>query len=113
MKNIYITVNGSTLFNIDSDFEKKYILEIYDITLRTLNKEHMLTYDAFKEGATIFALPLTNFDNMATIRNPYYGSLRITLSFNRTGDNAILLLIGDVLSSMSVNFKREITLNRN
>ena len=87
---------------------------IYDITLKALDKHNMLTFDSFIKGATFFAFPLTNFDNIANIRAPYYGSLRITLSFHsRLADSGVLLMFGDILSSLSVNYKREILLNRN
>ena len=114
LKRIYITLNGSTLYNIECDFEKRNILEIYDTTLRSINKDSMLTYETFINGGTLFALNLTHFDTLSTIREPYYGSMRITLNFkSRLADSAVMLMFGDVLTCVSINFKREISVNRN
>ena len=114
LKRIYITLNGSTLYNIECDFEKRNILEIYDTTLRCINKDNLLSYEKFIEGSTIFGLNLVNFDTLSTIREPYYGAMRITLNFkDRLADNAVMLMFADVLSSLSINFKREIIVNRN
>ena len=101
-------------YNIESDFNKHNILEIYDTTLRSINKDNLLTYDSFIKGATIFGLNLNNFDALSSIREPYYGAMRITLNFkSRLADNAVMLMFGDVLTSISINFKREISVNRN
>ena len=114
LKKVFITINGSTVYNVDCNFSNHDVSMIYDITLKALDKHNMLTFDSFIKGATFFTFPLTNFDNIANIRAPYYGSLRITLSFHsRLADSGVLLMFGDILSSLSVNYKREILLNRN
>ena len=114
LKRIYITLNGSTLYNIECDFEKRNVLEIYDTTLRSINKDNLLTYNTFINGGTLFGLNLIHFDTLSTIREPYYGSMRITLNFkNRLADNAVMLMFGDVMSCLSINFRREISVNRN
>ena len=114
LSNIFITLNGSTLYNISADFINRNVSELYHNTLLCLGKDHLLTFDNFINGTTLIAFNLTNFDPVANIRTPLYGSLRIVLTFStRLTSNAVLILMGDVLSSMSINFKREIFLNRN
>ena len=114
ISNIFITINGSTLYNIQTDFTNHNVSELYHNTILCLGKDHLLTYDNFINGATLIAFNLANFDPIADIRIPYYGSLRIVLTFSsRLSQNAVLILMGDVLSSIGINFKREIFLNRN
>ena len=114
LSNIFITLNGTTLYNISADFVNHNVSELYHNTLFCLGKDHLLTFDNFIEGSTLLAFNLTNFDPIADIRTPTFGSLRIILTFSTVlAQNAILILMGDALSSMAINFKREIFLNRN
>ena len=114
LSNIFITLNGTTLYNISADFVNHNVSELYHNTLSCLGKDHLLTFDNFIEGSTLLAFNLTDFDPIADIRTPTFGSLRIILTFSTVlAQNAILILMGDVLSSMAINFKREIFLNRN
>ena len=114
LSNIFITLNGSTLFNISADFSNHDVSELYHNTLLCLGKDHLITLESFINGGTLIGFNLTNFDPIADIRTPFIGSLRIVLTFNtQLTKNAVLILMGDVLSSLSINFKREIFLNRN
>ena len=101
------------MFNIDCDFSSGDCAEIYNTCLLCLGKDHLITYDNFKNGLTILGFPLTTYDPAGDIRNPYYGNLRIRLTFkDKTADSAVCYLMGDVMSVLSVNNAREIVLNK-
>ena len=111
--NVYITINGSTIFNIDSNFTTGNCAELYNTCLLCLGKNHSLSYDNFKEGLTILAFPLATFDPAGDIRNPYYGNLRIRLTFkDKLADSAVCYLVGDIMSVLSINNNRDIILNK-
>ena len=112
--NVYITINGTTIYNIKCDFSLGDVAEIYNTTLLCLDKNHMLTYDSFLNGATILGFNLATYDPSADIRAPFYGVLKIVLTFReRLADPAMAYLMGDVLSVLSINNMREIVLNKN
>lgn len=114
LSQVNININGSTIYNIKSDFSKGNCAELYFNTLMTIGKDNVLTYDNFKSGMTLLGFSLVNFDNAADIRNPYYGVLRITLNFQpRLADNAICYILGDTSSILSINKNRELKLNTN
>ena len=101
------------MFNIDCDFESGDCAEIYNTCLLCLGKNHLITYENFKHGLTIFGFPLSNYDPAGDIRNPYYGNLRIRLSFKRRlADSAVCYLMGYIPSVLSINNSREIVLNK-
>ena len=113
LSNVFITINGSTMYNIKCDFETGDVAELYNTCLLCLDKNHLLTFNHFKNGMTILGFPLTTYDPSADIRSPYYGILRISLTFkSRMADSAICYMLGDIMSILSVNYNREIVLNK-
>ncbi len=102
------------MYNIKCDFKTGDVAEIYHTTLLCLDKNHLLTLDSFMNGMTILGFPLATYDPSADIRSPYYGVLKIVLSFHeRLADPAMAYLLGDVLSILSINQNRDIVLNKN
>ena len=111
ISNIYITINRSTIFNVNCDFGKENVSEIYNNYLSCVDKHHLLTYSKFLNGMTLFAFPLANFDISADIRTPFTGTLRMVFSFKKATEvAAICYLIGNIQSVLSTNYKREIFL---
>ena len=114
LSQVIININGSTVYNIKSDFSLGNCAELYFNTLMAIGKDNVLTYNNFKSGMTLLGFSLANFDTSADIRNPYHGVMRITLNFQpRLADNAICYILGDVLSILSINKNRELKLNTN
>ena len=113
LSNIYVTINGTTMFNINCDFENYNVAELYNLTLLSLRTDkHLLTYEKFINGCTVIGLPLSTYDASADIRAPYFGVLRIRLTFTtRLADPAIAYLSGDIISILSINSNRNIYLN--
>ena len=114
LSQININVNGSTLYNVKSNFKTGNCSELYYHLLNCIEKENIITYDNFKSGMTLLGFNLTNFDPSGNIRNPFYGVLRITMNFTpRLADNAMCYILGDVLSILSINKNRELKINTN
>ena len=115
LNNILITINSATIYNIDCDFSTKNVTELYNTTLKAINNDnHLLDYDSFLEGTTLLGFNLTNYDEIANIRSPRYGVMRISLTFKTDlPEGAVIYLIGDSLAFLSVNDMREIILNKN
>ena len=113
LKNIFITINSSTVFNINCDFTKKDVAELYHTLLSCLDENHLITLDKFCNGGTLLGFPLTNSNEESSISSPIYGVLRIVLTFDRAlSQSAVIYLLGDVLSVLSVNYNRDIFLNK-
>ena len=114
LSKVYITINGTTIYNISCDFDTGNVSELYHSTLMCLDKNHLLTYETFLQGQTILGFTLANYDPSSDIRAPFYGVLRITLTFkDKLADAALCYLIGDVMSILSINHNRDIVLNKN
>ena len=114
LSKVYITINGTTIYNIKCDFESGDVAELYHSTLMCLNKNHLLKYETFLNWQTILGFTFANYDPSSDIRAPFYGVLRITLSFkDKLPDPAMCYLIGDVMSILSINHNRDIVLNKN
>ena len=111
---IHISINGSTIYNIYSDFVNKNVAQLYNTTLNCLPiKNHLLTYDHFINGKTLLGFQLVNYDESADIRSPLTGVLKINLRFKeKLADPAIVFIIGECLSALSVNINRDIILNK-
>ena len=114
LSQININVNGSTLYNVKSNFTTGNCSELYYHLLNCIEKENIITYDNFKSGMTLLGFNLTSFDASGNIRNPFYGVLRITMNFTpKLPDNAMCYILGDVLSILSINKNRELKINTN
>ena len=111
LTNISITINGNSIYNVNCDFKKGDVAELYNCLINCVDKHHMITFDNFIKGNTILAFNLANFDNSADIRIAQYGVLRISLTFaDKLADSALLTIYGDIMSTMSINYKREVYL---
>ena len=113
LKNTFITINSKTIYNINSDFENLDVLDLYNCTLKCLPSSHLITFNNFCQGMTLLGFPLTYTDETANINAPLHGVLRIVFSFKtELSEAAIIYMLGDVLSVLSINMNREVFLNR-
>ena len=101
------------MFNIDCNFTTGNCSELYNTCLLCLGKNHLVSYDDFKKGLTILGFPLATYDPAGDIRNPYYGNLRIRLTFKEKLDvSAVCYLMGDITTVLSINNNRDIVLKK-
>ena len=114
LSQIHISVNGSTIYNITCDFPKKNVAELYQTTLNCLPiKNHLLTFKNFINGQSLLGFQLVNYDDSADIRSSLSGVLKINLKFRTTlADPAVAYILGEALSVLSINYNRDIILNK-
>lgn len=104
----YITINSKTIFNINCDFENKDVREIYHELLSAIGDDnHLITFDKFLNGVTLFGFNLGYKDSGANISPALRGTLRIVLTFA----DAMVYLLGDHLSILNINHNRELVLS--
>ena len=113
LKNILITINGVTLFNIDSNFSNSNVSHLYDTLLDALaTNNHLISLHNFINGMTLLGFNLSHHDSNSNIQNNIFGNLRITLTFAipiTTG--AVIYLLGSLNSILSINKNRDISLS--
>ena len=114
IKNIYITINSSTIYNVNCNFDTNNVAEIYSNCLDCLDgRNHLLTFKNFCNGMTLFGFRLAVHDETGNITTPLHGVLRIVLTFKSALSTAsVIYMLGDVMSLLSINGNREIFLNK-
>ena len=95
-------------------FSKKKCCRIISKTLNCLPiKNHLLTFKNFINGQTLLGFQLVNYDDSVNIRSSLSGVLKINLKFWTTlADPAVAYILGEALSVLSINYNRDIILNK-
>ena len=93
---------------------QKNVAELYQTTLNCLPiKNHLLTFKNFINGQTLLGFQLVNYDDSADTRSSLSGVLKINLKFRTTlADTAVVYILGEALSVLSINNNRDIILNK-
>ena len=110
LSNVYISVNGTSLFNIACDFPHK-CSKLYYTVLNAIgfNVDNILTYESFVKGQTLLAFNLLPEEIKDTVSLEATGNLRITLEFNTAlVGNKVVLLFGPTTGVMKINADRRI-----
>ena len=109
--NIHVTVNGSTLYNINTLFPSKYSQSYYE-TQKTLgiDKENMITFDTYKKGRTVFSFNFVNESVEETLPVEVTANSRLNLKF---GSNlttpSVIILLADTTGLLSIDNQRFVT----
>ena len=85
----------------------------FNHTLENLmGKDHLLTYDNFKDGRTIFTFDLRSSDSNDVLSIERRGNLRVsaTTSVNLT-ENVILFIVGIVNGVVQIDSRRTVVTN--
>ena len=64
---VNININGSTIYNTKSDFDKGNCAKLYFNLLMAIGKDNVVSYDNFKSGMTLLSFSLANFDSCGDI----------------------------------------------
>ena len=111
LDNLHLTVNGNTLYNINSNFPNSFSQSYYE-TLKTigLNVDHMITYDTFKAGRSVFSFNFVHESVEETLPVESSANLRINLKFkeNLTDPHTIILL-AETTGLLSIDQHRIVT----
>ena len=111
ISNIHMTINGSTIYNINSDFEGNNYTQLYYETLKAigLDSNHMITYDSYKSGRSIFVFNFINEPVGETLPIETNASLRINLKFSQNlPSSLIILLFAETTGLLSIDNQRVI-----
>ena len=112
LSNTHITINGSTLYNINTDFPNgKYSRSYYETQNAIGNDNHnMITYKAYKGGRSIFCFTFVNESVQDTLPIEMSASLRINLTFAQPAPAPyIIILLADTTGLITVDEQRTLT----
>ncbi|XP_068240853.1 uncharacterized protein F54H12.2-like [Palaemon carinicauda] len=111
LSHIGVTLNGSTLYDIRSQFPENYS-HLYYETLKSLGLtyDHLIHFDCYDRGRTVIAF---NFKPeialMDTLEVEKNGDLRINLTFDRQiNENRIILLFGETQGVITIDQNRNV-----
>ena len=96
VKNISVSVNGNSIYNINMDWDNGYNLRAYYESLRARGVEtadNVLCYDSFKNGRTVFTFNFINEDMRGAVPIEMSANMRITATFSTAPATPILALL--------------------
>ena len=110
LSQVHISINGSTVYNLHSQFPDKYS-KIYYSCLEALGLEttHMLRYDAFAQGRSLFIFNFVdeNVDNGIPVEKS--GNLRINLAMVKAENkNRVILLFANTTGIIEIDSQRSV-----
>ena len=111
LNNIHLTVNGSTHYNINTDFPNVYSQGYYE-TLKSigLDSNHMLTYDAFKAGRTLFMFNFINEPVEETLPIETSANIRLNLKFaSALTQPLVVILLAETTGLLTIDNNRIVT----
>ena len=98
MSNIHITINGSTVYNLNTDFDVVNFSHLFYEAQKSMGMdvENMISYDSFTRGRSIFSFNFVNEVIEDTLPVERSASLRLSLSFKNplTSPHVVILMAG-------------------
>ncbi|XP_068238474.1 uncharacterized protein [Palaemon carinicauda] len=111
LKHIGVTLNGSTLYDINSQFPENYSYLYYE-TLKSLGVtyDHLIHYDCYDRGRAVIAFNFKpEMASMDTLEVEKNGDLRIHLTFDRqVNENRIISLFGETKGVITTDQTRHV-----
>lgn len=110
LSHVHITINGSTVYNIRSDFPH-HTAGLYYATLEALGLEtrNSLTYETFKQGRTICSFRFVSEDIADGVPLDRSGNLRINLSFSEAqNSNLVIIFFAETLGVINIDSHRHV-----
>ena len=111
LSNIHLTVNGSTHYNINTEFPDSYTQAYYE-TLKSigLDVNHMITYNSFKSGRAIFVFNFINEPVEETLPIESSASIRLNIKFGTNiSKPLIVILLAETTGLLSIDSHRIIS----
>ena len=108
LNNVHITLNGSTVYNINTDFPHSYSQSYYEVQKALgIDKDNMITYDAFKNGRSVFTFNFVNEPTEETLPVESSASLRINLKFSQNlATPHVIILLAETTGLLSIDNQR-------
>ena len=111
LENFHLTVNGNTLYNVNTNFPNVYSQSYYE-TLKSIgiNNNHMITHETFKKGRTVFSFNFIHETVEETLPIESSGNLRLTLKFrNNLPAPHTIILLAETTGLLTIDNNRIVT----
>ena len=112
LANTHLTINGSTIYNINTGFINDYYVHMFYESQKSIGIEsnNMITKDSFAEGRAIFSFNFVNEVTEDSLPIERSANLRPSLSLdnNLTAPSVVILLV-DTKGIISIDNQRIVT----
>ena len=112
LANTHITINGSTIYNINTDFNNENYAHMFYESQKSIGIEsnNMITADSFSEGRGVFCFNFVNevTEDSLPIERSANLRLSLTLDNNLTSPHVVILL-ADTKGIISIDNQRVVT----
>ena len=112
MSNIHITINGSTVYNLNTDFEVVNFSHLFYETQKSMGMDvdNLVSYDSFTRGRSIFSFNFVNEVIEDTLPIERSASLRLSLAFkNPLTSPHVVILMAKTKGIITIDRQRIIT----
>ena len=110
LSNIHITINGSTIYNINCEFPNN-ISNLYYITQKSLGLAHenMISYDSFSKGRTLMYFNFITEDMDDALPVEMSASMRINLKLRvNVASPVVVILLAETTGLLTIDSARSI-----
>ena len=111
LSNTHITVNGNTVYNINTDFPHDYAHSYYETQKALgLDSTNLISHDSYSKGRSIFCFNFLSERVEESLPVEVSASLRINLKFAQNIPSPrVILLLADTTGILNINYNRTIT----
>ena len=112
LANTHLTINGSTIYNINTDFKNDNYAHMFYETQKSIGMEsnNMITKDSFAEGRAIFSFNFVNEVTEDTLPIERSANLRLSLTLdNNLSTPHVVILLADTKGIISIDNQRVVT----
>ncbi|XP_068227639.1 uncharacterized protein [Palaemon carinicauda] len=108
VNNIHITINGSTVYNINAAFPERVVQAYYESRKAIgIDDENIISLDSFTEGRTIFNFNFVHEDMEEALPVERSASMRIILKLTTAVTTPhLIMLFGDTTGILSIDADR-------
>ena len=106
--NIHVTVNGGSIYNINTSFPNNYSQCYYETQKSMgIDKDNMVTYSAYKRGRSVFTFNFINEPVEETLPVEMSANLRLNLKFaNSLPAPHVIILVAETTGLLSIDNQR-------
>lgn len=110
LSNIHITINGSTVYNINCGFPNKMAQVYYEMQKAIgLERDNLISYDAFHSGRAVFYFNFVSEDMQEALPVEMSASMRINLKFSTpVNSNTVIILFAETIGLMTIDADRTV-----
>ena len=110
--NIHITINGTSIYNINSDFENGEFSHLFYECQKSIGIDtgNMITYNSFEKGRSVFCFNFINEPVEDSLPVERSANLRLSLSFKQAMQSPhVIILLADTTGIISIDNQRIVT----